>query len=36
MANEEDIVNLMLFLLSEESSYITGSVIPVDGGWSAT
>ena len=36
MANEKDIVNLMLFLLSEESSYITGSVIPVDGGWSAT
>ena len=36
LANEKDIVNLMLFLLSEDSSYITGAVIPVDGGWSAT
>lgn len=36
MAIEKEIVNLMLFLLSEESSYITGTVIPVDGGWSAT
>ncbi len=36
MATEKDVVNLILFLLSDESSYITGSVIPVDGGWSAT
>ena len=36
MANEQDVVNLIKFLLSDDSSYITGTVIPVDGGWSAT
>ena len=36
MATEKDVANLIIFLLSEESSYITGTVIPVDGGWSAT
>tara|TARA_A100001035_G_C27730252_1_gene476423 strand:+ start:367 stop:1128 length:762 start_codon:yes stop_codon:yes gene_type:complete len=36
MATEEDVVNLIKFLLSEDSSYITGAIIPVDGGWSAT
>ena len=28
----EDVANLVVFLASEESSYITGAVIPVDGG----
>ena len=29
----KDIANLVCFLCSEDSSYITGANIPVDGGW---
>lgn len=31
----EDIANAALFLAAPESSYITGAVLPVDGGWTA-
>ena len=33
MANPDDITGVLLFLLSEQSQYITGQNIIVDGGW---
>ncbi len=33
LAEPEDIARAALFLASDASSYITGTVIPVDGGW---
>lgn len=36
MGKPEEISNLVVFLASEESSYITGDMIVVDGGWTAS
>jgi NAD(P)-dependent dehydrogenase (short-subunit alcohol dehydrogenase family) len=33
LAEPEDIARAVLFLASDESGYITGTVMPVDGGW---
>ena len=35
MANEKDVANAIVFLLSKESNYITGHNLVVDGGWTA-
>lgn len=35
LGTKEDVANHVLFLASPWAAYITGSVIPVDGGWSA-
>jgi NAD(P)-dependent dehydrogenase (short-subunit alcohol dehydrogenase family) len=35
MANPEEIVGVVKFLTTDESSYVTGSVVTVDGGWTA-
>ena len=34
-AEASDVANLMLFLASDESAFLTGGVYPVDGGMSA-
>ena len=35
MAEPEEIAQSIAFLLSSHASYITGAVLPVDGGWTA-
>lgn len=36
MGTTDDVANLCLFLSSEYATYITGAIIPVDGGWLAS
>jgi len=33
LGEPEDVANVILFLLSEKSKFITGSSVPVDGGF---
>ena len=35
MGKPEEVAKLIAFLLSDESTYITGSVYSIDGGWMA-
>lgn len=32
-ADPEEVMGAVLFLLSDEAAYITGTTVPVDGGW---
>jgi NAD(P)-dependent dehydrogenase (short-subunit alcohol dehydrogenase family) len=35
LGTKRDVANLVMFLASPWAAYLTGAVIPVDGGWSA-
>jgi len=35
MGSKRDVANLVLFLASPQAAFVSGAVIPVDGGWSA-
>ena len=35
MGSKRDVANLVLFLASPQAAFVSGAVVPVDGGWSA-
>ncbi len=35
VAQSDEVARVMLFLASEEARYVTGAIVPVDGGISA-
>jgi NAD(P)-dependent dehydrogenase (short-subunit alcohol dehydrogenase family) len=35
MANSQDIVGAVIYYASDASAYVTGTVLPIDGGWTA-
>jgi NAD(P)-dependent dehydrogenase (short-subunit alcohol dehydrogenase family) len=35
LGTPEEVANVVLFLISDEASFLTGLVIPIDGGWTA-
>jgi len=35
LAKPEEVAAVVLFLASEQASYVTGAIIPMDGGWLA-
>ena len=35
MADPSELTGVIRFLCSDEASYLTGALIPIDGGWTA-